>query len=215
MITRTEKFIKGHWGRILLYTVMVAILYTGFGCMSYKQRAMEVSEFKTNKRIQAAIEGYNFYVHDGDATYKMQEVQLVNGKDLSGTLVPTSYEEPQKEWSRQERRDYWKAHRYDIHIFTHASLNATASVAMVANSLAGERVTLTDDMIKEMRVMVLDPKGEGRGYVDAVIAVALIIGALVALTIILLDDNDNDNTRSGGSDGSDGGSDSGGGSDSD
>jgi hypothetical protein len=134
--------------------------------------------------------------------YRMQDVQLVNGKDLSGVLTPVTYDEPKLkgEWTKQERRDYWKAHRYDIHIITHGNLNATASVGMVANSLAGERVTLTDDMVKEFKYMVLDPNGDGEGYVDAVVAVALIIGILVALTLILVYQDDNSAGSGSGSD---------------
>jgi len=208
MITKTERFIKGHWGKITLYSLMVAILYLGYGCMSYQQVSMDKSDFMADKRIQTSLSGYNFYVHDGDNTFGMEDVQIVAGRDLTGKLVPVTYEDPKSDWKRLERKQWWKNHRYDIHIYTNGGLNATASASNIPALLNNERVTLSDDNIQEIKVMAYGRTDDGRGYVDAVIAVTLVVGIIVALTLLLIHwdnvDNDNGGSGSGGGSGSDG-----------
>jgi hypothetical protein len=202
MISHTVKFIQGQWGKVMLYSLTVAILYMGYGCTAYKQVSMPKDDFMANEQIQASLPSYTFYVHDGADTYLMSDVQVVEGKDISGTLSATTYTEQSKDWKRQERKEWWKMHKYDIHLYTNANMTASASLNNTP-SLVGSRVQLSNDMIQEIRVMAIDKKA---GATEAVVAVVVVVGLIVIVWLLIMNVNNN-NTG--------GGSDSGSGSDSD
>jgi hypothetical protein len=217
MISKTKKFIEGYWGKIVLYGITLAFLYTSYACTAYHQVSMEKEDFMVNRQIQSSLGEYTFYVHDGSQVFELQNPQVVNGKDIAGTLVATDYEGPKdkKDWKRQERKEWWKEHRFDIHIYTNSALHEPmASAAVVPSLLNNSRVTLSDDMIQDIKVMGYDTK---QGATDAVVAVVVVVGLIVVVWLLLMN-VDNDNGGSGGGGGSDGdgdGSGSGGGSGSD
>lgn len=182
MMERTERFIRGHWGKTILFTLMAAILYTSYGCMRFRQVAMAKPAFMTNQQIQAKLSHYDIYLHDGAAIYRMTDVQVIHQQDLSGRLEATTYEEPHDDWKRQERREWQQRHKFDIHIYTHGHLNLTASL-QEGTGITQDRVTLTDAMIKEIQVTAYDGK---KVLVVILIVIGATIGALLLLTLLIV-----------------------------
>lgn len=184
--------------------MMAAILYTGYGCMSYRQVSMAKTDFMANSQIQQHLGDYALYVHDGVGTYRMEGVEVVDGKDLSGKLAVTQYEGPKADWKRKENKAWWKEHKYDIHIYTLEPLNISASVDGMAG-LLNDQVTVTDQMIKEIQVVAYD---DDKGFAIALaLAIAVVgIALILVLTIVAVNASGN---ASQGSITSDSGSDSG------
>jgi hypothetical protein len=180
MITKTKRFIQGNLGKCILYALMISILYTGYGCVSYRQVSMPKSDFAANEQIQSYLADYSIYVHNGETIYRMEDVAMVEGKDLSGKLVAGTYDAPKTDWKRAERKAWWALHKYDIHFYTHDNLNLTASTES-GLGLMHDRVVLTDHMIKDIQVMGIDMrKSMSEGMI-----VLVVIGSILAFFLLI------------------------------
>jgi hypothetical protein len=221
MITTTASFIKGQSGKALLYALMVSILYMGYGCVAYRQVPMAKEDFLANEQIQRYLDQYSIYIHEGGATFRMEDVQLIDGRDLSGRLVAATYALPSETAKRAEKKAWWKAHKYDIHIYTHDNMNLTASSGAGLSLMEG-RVVVNDQMIKEVQVMGIDVKKSiSTGVIVLIVVAGLIIAPLLLAVSIIASvesgasDSDSDSDSDSGDSGSgDSGSSDSGGSDS-
>jgi hypothetical protein len=210
MIKDTQKFMRGYWGKCVLFTLAFAILYTGYGCTAYQQVSMDKQDFMANRQIQASLDDYHFYLHQGSATYRMQDVAIVDGRDISGTLTAATLDTAKTDWKRQERKEWWSNHKYDIHIYTHHAIMVSAEEGQMDQGLAlaadDARVVISDLMIDEIKVMAIDAKAAAS---DAVVVVVVLVGvALIVLLAFIIADSNNGGGGGGGSD-SGSGSDSG------
>jgi hypothetical protein len=179
MITKTAQFIKGHMGKGLLYSLMASILYMAYGCVAYRQVPMPKEDFMASERIQRYLDHYSIYVHDGGATFRMEDVQAVDNRDLSGRLVTTDYAMPGDDMKRSERKAWWRAHKYDIHIYTHDNLMASTQQGL---ALVEGQVVLKDQMIKEVQVMGIDMKKS----VSAGVIVLIVLATLILFPLVLV-----------------------------
>jgi hypothetical protein len=204
MITKTALFTRSHGGRLILFFLMASTLYTGYGCMAYKQVPIEKTEFMTHKRMTRDLASYTTYVHDGPAVYRMDNVSFIQNRDISGKLTATTFQGPQPEWRFSAKREWWKAHKYDIHLFTQDNANLAADLKEV-NGIRTGNVLLKDAMIREIQVMGVDFK---RSITAGNIVLALLgVYCIVAVAAGIV--NSANGTASDGSDSDSGGSDSG------
>jgi hypothetical protein len=210
MIKDTQKFMQGKWGKCVLFFLAFSVLYAGYGCTAYQQVPMDKQDFMANRQIQASLSNYHFYLHQGTATYRMENVEIVDGRDISGTLEATKWEDAKTDWKRQERKEWWSNHKYDIHIYTHHAIMVSTDEGQVDQGLgvaaSDARVVISDPMIQEIKVMSIDAKAAAS---DAVVVLVVLVGvALIVLLAVIIADSDNGGNGGGGSD-SGSGSDSG------
>ena len=195
--------------KTFLFLILAFMFATNFGCTAYKQVSMQKSDFMQNKQIQASLQDYTIYLHDAGATYLMENATIVDAKNLSADIKAAVYDAPKENWKRHERKEWWKAHKYDIHIYTHEDAKTTASLEGVID-LLHDHVILADELIQDIKVMALDKE---KGISDAMIVIVVVTGALlVTLTMLLVASSAVNGSGGGGSNsgGSDSGSDSGG-----
>jgi hypothetical protein len=181
MITKTLRFIQGHLGKVLLFSLMASTLYMAYGCVAYRQVPMPKDDFMANQQIQRFLDHYSIYVHEGDAIYRMENVEIIDQRDIAGRLVADTYAMPDDTWKRAERKAWWKAHKYDVHVYTHDNMRLTASTD-AGLPVVQERVVLKDQMIKEIRVMGIDMKKS----VSAAVIVLIVLGSLIVFPLLLV-----------------------------
>jgi hypothetical protein len=195
MFTKTVQFLRGNLGKCLLYLLMFSTLYMGYGC-AYHQVAIPKEEFMNHKKIRKDVEDYSFYVHDGSAVYKMESVQLIQGRDISGKLTATQLDTPKKEWKTKAKRDWDKAHRYDVHLYAQDHANLAASL-QEENGIRQGTILLKDAMIREIQVMAVDVK---RSFSVGNIFAGVMITLLVAVIVAGIVDSSQNGSESGTSD---------------
>lgn len=196
MITQVQKFIDGAWGKGVLLALMLGLVYATTACTAYHQVPMSREAFMAHPQIRASLPHYHIYVHDGPAIYRLEAPEMVQGGAIAGQLTPATHDEPRTEWKRPERKQWWKAHKLDVHIYTQGSPLASATVGLAPDLPTGH-VTLTEDKIKEIHVMAYDLK---QGATDALVSVVVVVGLVLIVWLVVMAVQDSNGNPGGGSD---------------
>jgi hypothetical protein len=182
-IIKVTEFLRTPLGRLSNFLLIIAILNLN-SCTVYKAAETNADEVRAKEMIMNNLAYYKFFVHDDYNSYALSNPSFNADGSISGDLVLTTYQTPDSTWSKQEKKEYWKNHKYDINIYTSTALSdLRADGGDEVTTAVASGVTISADMISKMTITSIDMEGELAGVA---LVMLIVVGVLVLLSLLIL-----------------------------